>query len=228
MKLSVCILGKIEYQEALTIQEKLLKLRQEDKIEDIMLLLEHPPTLTMGLRTNHANIIVPVEALEMQGVNVYQVNRGGDITYHGPGQIVGYPIINLKNQERDINKFFFKIEETFIQLLRNEYQIIANRISKYPGVWIDNEKITAIGVAFKKWVSMHGFAFNVNTDLNHFKWINPCGITDKGITSLQKIFACPQDLQRVNEEIIEYFCKVFAFEPEIIDKQILEEIIGRD
>lgn len=228
MKLLVAILGKMDYKEALSIQERLLKLRQQGLIEDTLLLLEHPPVLTMGVRSNRANILTPEEVLKAQGVNIYEVNRGGDVTYHGPGQIVGYPILDLNKHGRDIPDFFRKIEETFIQLLKEEYGITAGRNSKYPGVWVGDEKITAIGCAVKRWVTMHGFAFNVNTQLEHFLWINPCGITDKGVTSLQKILGYPQDLNKVNEQVARYLCKIFNLQPKIIDKQKLYQITGRD
>ncbi|MFZ5752723.1 MAG: lipoyl(octanoyl) transferase LipB [Bacillota bacterium] len=228
MKLLVALLGKMDYKEALSIQEHLLKLRQQDLIEDTLLLLEHPPVLTMGVRGSRSNIIIPEEVLKAQGVNIYQVNRGGDVTYHGPGQIVGYPILDLNKHGRDIPDFFRKIEETFIQLLKEEYGITAGRNSKYPGVWVGEEKITAIGCAVKRWVTMHGFAFNVNTQLEHFRWINPCGITDRGVTSLQKILGYPEELQKVNEQVVRYFCKIFNVQPEIIDKQKLYQITGRE
>jgi len=228
MKLLISKLGMIDYQEALKIQEKLLKLRQENKIKDTMLLLEHPPTLTLGVRANYHNILTPQEVLKTQGVNIYKVNRGGDITYHGPGQIVGYPILNLNYHGRDISIFFNKIEETFIKLLKYKFGITACTIPKCPGVWINNEKITAIGVAFKKWVSMHGFAFNVNTNLEHFNWINPCGFTDKGVTSLEKLLGSTIDLKVVNNYIIEYFSKEFNLEPEILTKQDLLAMMGRE
>ncbi len=228
MKLLVVILGKMDYKEALSIQEQLVKLRQQGVIEDTMLLLEHPPVLTMGVRSNRSNIIAPEEVLKAYGVSLYQVNRGGDVTYHGPGQIVGYPILDLNKHGRDIPDFFRKVEETFIQLLQEEYGITAGRNSQYPGVWVGDEKITAIGCAVKRWVTMHGFAFNVNTQLEHFQWINPCGITDKGVTSLQKILGYPQDLDKVNGQVVKYFCNIFNLQPEIIDKEILYQITGRD
>jgi len=225
LKLLVSNLGRIDYEEALNLQKKLLVLRQHSEIEDIMLLLEHPPTLTLGVRANYFNIITPVEQLQQQGVKIYKVNRGGDVTYHGPGQIVGYPIINLNKHGKDVRLFLNKIEETFIQLLKCEYGITAARIKEYPGVWVDDAKITAIGVAIKRWVSMHGFAFNVNTNLEHFKWITPCGITGKGVTSLGKILGAQQDYNKANEMVIKYFSKVFNFEPEIIERHKLSEII---
>lgn len=223
MKLNVVRLGKMNYKEALDIQERLLSLRQQNGVEDTLLLVEHPPVLTIGRRGKQSNIIVPPELLNSSGICVYEVSRGGDVTYHGPGQIVGYPIVDLNNHGKDIKEFVWKIEEIFIRLLENEYKIRAHREEKvYTGVWVGNEKITAIGIAVKRWVTMHGFAFNVNTNLDHFKWIIPCGITDKGVTSLQKLTGHLQDFDRLNELVIKYFCEVFGYQPEVKDvKELL-------
>ncbi|WP_003542371.1 lipoyl(octanoyl) transferase LipB [Desulfotomaculum nigrificans] len=226
MKLLVAILGEVDYQESLNMQEKLLQLRQQNKVPDIMLLLQHPPTLTLGTRENRCNIITPEAELQRQGVKIFKINRGGDVTYHGPGQIVGYPIMNLNGYGKSVRGYIHNIEETFIQLLKAEYDITATREDRYHGVWVGDEKITAIGCAVKRWVTMHGFAFNVNTNLNHFKWINPCGITDKGVTSLQKILGQPQDIQKVNHQVVSHFSRVFHCEPEIINQQQLHQIIG--
>lgn len=217
MKLQVALLGRMDYMKALEIQEKYMNLRIEDKVVDTLLLVEHAPVLTLGRRGKTSNILVPEETLKSQGVNIYEVSRGGDITYHGPGQVVGYPIIHLGSISKDIKKFVWNIEETFIQLLKCEYNISAHREDgKYTGVWVGNEKITAIGIHVKHWVTMHGFAFNVNTRLEHFNWINPCGITDKGVTSLQKILGQPMNFDYLNALVIKYFSKAFKYEPQII------------
>lgn len=215
--------GRIDYAEALKVQEKLLLLRQRGKIGDMLLLLEHPPVLTIGRRGSPANICLSREELETKGVAVYDASRGGDVTYHGPGQIVGYPVMDLNGHGRDIRKFVWKIEEVFIRLLKEEYGIEAGRDEgKYTGVWVGDEKVTAIGIAVKRWVTMHGFAFNVNTDLEHFKWIVPCGITDRGVTSLQKLLGRPVDFKDANEKTAAYFCEVFGLEPQTVS---MEEII---
>ena len=144
---------------------------------------------------------------------MYEVSRGGDVTYHGPGQIVGYPVIDLKNLGRGIKDFVVAIEEVFIQLLNNEFNIPAEREEgKYTGIWIGSSKITAIGIAIKKWVSMHGFAFNINTNLDHFKWIVPCGITDREVTSLDKLTGQHNDYELLRKMTAEYFVKVFGYE----------------
>jgi lipoyl(octanoyl) transferase len=210
VKLNILQPGRLDYKEALDLQEKMMLLRQQNEIPDTLILLEHPPVLTLGRRGEYENILLSKDVLEAQGVKIYEVSRGGDVTYHGPGQIVGYPIMDLSPMGKDIKEYVYKIEEVFIRLLLNEFGIKADRDEKkYTGVWVGNEKITAIGVAVKRWVTMHGFAFNVNTDLSHFHWINPCGITDKGVTSVQKLLGKEMDFAKMNELVIKYFCEVF-------------------
>lgn len=229
MKINIVRLGLMDYGEALRIQEKLLALRQEGKIGDTFLLVEHPPVLTLGRRGEYSHILMSRQLLEADGVSIYEVNRGGDVTYHGPGQIVGYPIMDLTDQDRDLKKFVWNIEEVFIRLLKQEYGITADRDeNKYTGVWVGNEKITAIGIAVKRWVTMHGFAFNVNTRLEHFKWIVPCGLTDRGVTSLQKLIGHPMDFDRLNDLVVNYFCRVFNMEPVAISLDELYGIVGRE
>lgn len=228
MKIQVVFPGRIDYQEALDIQEKLLGLRQQGEIGDVLLFLEHPPVLTVGRRGKDSNILLTKQLLEADGISVYYVSRGGDVTYHGPGQIVGYPIMDLNNHGKDIHAFVWRVEEVIVRLLKDEYGITAGRDDKYTGVWVGNEKITAIGFAVKRWVTMHGFAFNVNTQLEHFKWINPCGIIDKGVTSLQKLLGRPLDFDKMNRQALDYFCRVFDLEPEIIDKKELYRMTGRE
>lgn len=210
MKLEIHQPGRLDYKEALELQESLQLLRQHNEIPDTLVLLEHPPVLTLGRRGEYENILMSKELLEAQGVKIYEVSRGGDVTYHGPGQIVGYPIMDLTGMNRDVKEFVYNIEEVFILLLLKEFGIKAERDEKkYTGVWVGNEKITAIGISVKRWITMHGFAFNVNTDLRHFNWINPCGITDKGVTSLEKLLGKELDFAKMNELVIEYFCEVF-------------------
>ena len=218
MQLNILMPGSLDYKEALDLQERLLLLRQQNEIEDTLILLEHPPVLTLGRRGEYGNILLPLNVLESQGVKVYEVSRGGDVTYHGPGQIVGYPIMDLCNRGKDIKEYVYNVEEVVIRLLLNEFSIHSHREEKkYTGVWVGDEKITAIGIAVKKWVTMHGFAFNVNTDLSHFKWITPCGITDKSVTSVQKILGKEIDLYMMYELVIKYFGEVFQAQCELKD-----------
>ncbi|HGJ63988.1 TPA: lipoyl(octanoyl) transferase, partial [bacterium] len=151
----------------------------------------------------------PKPILDKFGISVYEIERGGDVTYHGPGQITGYPIIDLRNYKKDVHWYLRQLEEVIITVLA-EYNIIGKRVKDYTGVWVENEKIAAIGVAVKKWVTYHGFAFNVNPDLSHFKLINPCGITDKEVTSLEKIISCNISIEEVEDKIISAFKEVFS------------------
>lgn len=218
MKLNVALMGRVDYTKALDIQERLLDLRQRNETGDTLLLLEHPPVITLGRRGAYTNILLSREELKAMGVGIHETGRGGDVTYHGPGQIVGYPIMDLRNYRRDVKGFVEKLEEVFIRLLRDEFNITARRDEKkYTGVWVGDEKITAIGMSVKRWVTMHGFAFNVNTELSHFQWINPCGITDRGVTSLEKLTGAPQELSRLNALVRDYFCRVFGAEYELVN-----------
>ncbi|MGF7186321.1 lipoyl(octanoyl) transferase [Desulfitispora alkaliphila] len=226
MGISVSILGTVEYKSGSSLQKKLVELRQQGGVQDIMVLLEHPPTLTFGKRENYNNIIVSIEELERMGVDLCKSNRGGDITYHGPGQVVGYPIIDLRNHGNSVKEYVNKLEQVFINLLNEEYQLAATRVDKYRGVWLGDEKIVAIGCSVKRGVTMHGFAFNVNTNLGHYKLINPCGITDKGVTSLEKITGKQYDMQVVNELVIKHFCKVFNVKSEIIEPSELKRLVA--
>lgn len=223
MKLNIVCLGLIDYKEALDIQEALLT-RCKNGADDTLLLLEHPPVLTMGVRAEASNIYLTQEQLDENNVKVYPVNRGGDVTYHGPGQIVGYPIFNLQRHGKDIKDFVKKIQDVFIHLLQKEFAITAHsEKDKYTGVWVGNDKITAIGIAVRHWVSMHGFAFNVNTDLSHFLWINPCGLTGRGVTSLQKLTGHKQDMDCLNQLTAKYFCEAFGMEGQVCS---LKSLIG--
>jgi lipoyl(octanoyl) transferase len=212
MKLKVLFLGRCDYQKALDIQKDLLAKRQQGEIEDILILVEHPPVITLGINAEEENIISSDEFLSEYGISIHKINRGGDVTYHGPGQIVGYPIINIKEKRLGVKDFVRKIEEVFIELLNNKYNISAARDPEHTGVWVGNDKITAIGIAVKRYVTMHGFAFNVNTNLEHFKWIVPCGISDRGVTSVERLIGSPVDFDNENKSVIEYFCKIFNYD----------------
>jgi lipoyl(octanoyl) transferase len=213
MQLNIVKLGKIEYDEAFKLQQEIVKLRQENKIADTLILLEHFPVITVGRSGDNDNIIVSEEFLKDNNVNLHYVNRGGDVTYHGPGQIVGYPIIDLNNHGKDLKLYVHKIEEVIIRLLKEEFNIHAyTKDMKYTGVWVYDNKITAIGVLMKRWVTMHGFAFNVNTNLDHFKWIIPCGIQDKGVVSLKALLGKELDLNIMNDLVVKYFSDVFGYE----------------
>lgn len=204
-------LGKTAYGEALAFQWEMLEKRQHHMIRDTLILTEHPAVITLGIRGRREHILLSPEELEQNGVELFEINRGGDVTYHGPGQIVGYPVFHLDFIGKNIRKFVWMIEEVFLRLLDREFGIQAHREEGiHTGIWVNNEKITAIGIAVKRWVTMHGFAFNVGTDLSHFNWIFPCGIPDRGVTSLEKLMDQPMDFFEVNRMVEFYFQEVFG------------------
>lgn len=210
-KLNYINVDLIDYQQAWDLQKITLEKRKNNEIDDVLYLLEHPNTYTLGKITDKKNLISSEEFLKENKIQVYEIDRGGDITYHGPGQIVGYPIIDLKSWKKDTHKYLRALEEVLI-LTCNEYGINAMRNPAYTGVWIDNRKIAAIGIKISHWITMHGFAFNVNTDLNLFNGIIPCGIVDKEVTSLQKELKREINIDEVKEKIVENFRNVFDYD----------------
>jgi len=212
-RLQVINLGRKDYYEIYQYQLELQEKRYNGQIEDTLLLVEHPPVFTIGKSGSRENILIGQDILKKEGISIYQIERGGDVTYHGPGQIVGYPIINLNEHRRDIHWLINSYEEVFIRLLKKEFQITARRIPGLTGVWIENRKITAIGVAVKRWVTYHGFAFNVDPELKHFGYIIPCGITDKGVTSLkQEKPGLSLTIEEIINRLVYYFLEVFGME----------------
>jgi len=197
------------YQPALELQEKIHSLRKQNKIEDCLLLLEHPPTITIGKNGDVQNVLFSKKMLQQLGVQIHQIGRGGDVTYHGPGQLVGYPILDIRSYSKGVKEFIHTIEEVFIHWLQDQYHIDARHDSQYTGVWVGDQKITAIGFQISRFITMHGFAFNLNTDLNHFKWINPCGIVDKGVTSLKQLTGEEQSRDIVEKNIIRWIEELF-------------------
>lgn len=203
--------GVVEYEEAWNFQKELFQKRVCKEVNDTIILLEHPHVITIGKNGNMDNLLTDDETLRRKGIKTYKIERGGDITYHGYGQIVGYIIMSLDKFGRDIHTFVSKIEELFITLLKNEYNINAEVDKQYPGVWVNNRKIVAVGFSVKKWTTYHGFAFNVNTDLTYFNLINPCGIKDRGVTSLEEILGEKVEISLVQQKIMEYFQKVYDY-----------------
>lgn len=212
--LSIHDLGLIAYPDALALQRRLLKQRQAGSIPDTLLLLEHPPVITMGRSAIEADILATPAQLAAAGASVEYIERGGETTYHGPGQLVGYVILDLRRHLRSLKRFVHLLEEVFINVLQDHYHITADRDEEHRGVWVNDEKITAVGIAVQQRVTFHGFAFNVNTDLSHFAWIVPCGITDRGQTSLEKLTGRTQDMGRVKKEIGQALAHVFGYQPD--------------
>jgi len=212
MELNIVDLGKRGYSKTLETQRELQQLRIDEKIGDTLLLVEHDAVLTMGTRGKDSNVIASKEMLSKMRIDIAWVERGGDVTYHGPGQIVGYPIINLENFDKDIRAYITRIQDVITNVLEKNFEISASkRTGEETGVWIGNEKISAIGISIKKWITMHGFAFNVNTNLSHFDLIVPCGLTGTGVTSIEKIIGKKADYEFVKEEIIKEFAGVFGY-----------------
>jgi len=208
--LKYCDLGIVDYKEAWNLQKEIFSQRVSGKIEDVLLLLEHPNTYTLGKTADKQNLKGSVEYLSENHISVYDIDRGGDITYHGPGQLVGYPIIDLNNWYKDSHKYLRGLEETIIRTC-SDYSLTCERNPKFTGVWIDDKKIAAIGIKISRWVTMHGFAFNVNTDLRLFNGIIPCGIRDKKVTSLKKELKKEINIQEVKEILIKNFKEVFSY-----------------
>src|SRR5690606_13718233 len=208
--LTYCNLGLIDYKEAWDLQKFLFDKRVKNEISDVLLLLEHNHTYTLGKVAERSNLISNQEFLKKNNISVYDIDRGGDITYHGPGQIVGYPIINLTNWKQDTHKYLRSLEEVIIKVCR-EYGLTGKRVQKFTGVWIDERKICAIGIKVSRWITMHGFAFNVNTDLKLFNGIIPCGISDKEVTSLNRELKIEVSLAEVKEKIIHHFVNEFNY-----------------
>ena len=204
-------LGLVDYAGGLRLQRERVAARKAGVIPDTLLLLEHPHVYTLGRNAKKDNILLSVEQLTTRGAQVFEIDRGGDVTYHGPGQLVGYPIFDLTQHRRDIAWYMRSLEEVLIAVAR-DYGIEAERLSGAPGVWVGNEKLAAMGVHISRWVTSHGFAFNVNTDLRYFDWIVPCGLHDKGVTSLQKLLGRRVDIDEVAEKAMQYFGEVFEME----------------
>jgi lipoyl(octanoyl) transferase len=207
-------LGIVPYADALALQRSLVEDRRAGRVGDLLLLVEHPHVITLGVRGDggRSHILAPDETLRARGVEVHEARRGGDITYHGPGQIVGYPIIDLKPDRCDVHRYVRDLEEVLIRAAA-DYGVQAGRLAGLTGVWAGaglNEKLAAIGVRISRWVTSHGFAFNVTTDLAYFNLIIPCGIADRGVTSLARLLGRQVGLGEVEDRIVARFHEVFS------------------
>ncbi len=198
-------LGSMDYLAALALQENLVELKQRESAADILLFVEHPHVYTLGRGGDESNV------LSAQAVPVYRTSRGGDVTYHGPGQLVVYPIIDLRSKLRkDVHRYVRNLEQTAIQTLA-DYGIATTRRPPYTGIWIDNRKIAAIGVAVRRCITCHGIALNVNTDLSYFKRIIPCGLTWAEVTSMAEELGAEQSLSDVRKRFLHHFAEIFGY-----------------
>ena len=205
----------VGYDEALAMQRALVEERRADRVPDLLLLLQHPPVITLGVRGDggRANIVAADDRLRALGITIHETGRGGDVTYHGPGQIVGYPILDLRPDRCDVHRYVRDVEEVMIRVCA-DYGVMAGRIKGLTGAWIGADKIGAdkigaIGVRISRWITSHGFAFNVNTNLDHFRLIVPCGIVDRGVTSLERATGTRIPIDDVEDAIIRRFAETF-------------------
>jgi lipoyl(octanoyl) transferase len=206
--------GRVDYAEGLRLQRELVAQRKGEAIPDTLLLLEHPHVYTLGRNAKREHLLISNRQLAQLGAELFETDRGGDITYHGPGQLVGYPIFNLAKHRRDIAWFMRSLEEVFLGVAR-DFGVEAGRLAGAPGVWVGNDKLVAMGVHVSRWVTSHGFAFNVSTDLRYFDWIVPCGLRGKGVTSLEKLLGRPVAMEAAIARVVEHVGRVFEFEIEV-------------
>ncbi len=206
-------LGSVDYAEAHRLQKELQAKRIAGEIGDTVLLLEHPAVLTLGRAAKEQHVIAPREMLGAWGISVHEVGRGGDVTYHGPGQLVAYPIIDLSPNRRDVRKYMWSLEETMIRTCA-DFGLSATRVEGLNGAWIDDRKVGAVGVRISRWVTMHGLALNANTDLTHFDLIVPCGIRDKAVTSLSAELGRTVDVADVIDPLARHFAELYDTEIE--------------
>jgi lipoyl(octanoyl) transferase len=218
--LEVRHLGTVPYERAVEVQRALVEERRVGRVPDLLLLLEHPHVITLGARLEAArgHLIASPETLAARGVVVHESGRGGDITYHGPGQIVGYPIMDLRPDRCDVHRYVRDLEEVMIRSA-GDFGLNANRVEGLSGAWLGADKLGAIGVRISRWITSHGFAFNVSTDLDFFGLIVPCGITSGGVTSLSRATGRPVDMASAESSLVRHFGEVF-------ERTVVESVIA--
>jgi lipoyl(octanoyl) transferase len=200
--------GRLSYAQGLELQAQLVADRQAERIVDVLLLLEHDPVFTLGRNAREQNLLVREALLKARGYDVFETGRGGDVTYHGPGQVVGYPIISLAPDRQDVHRYVRELEEVMIRTCR-DFGIDAERVAGLTGCWVGRDKIGAIGVRISRWVTSHGFAFNVVNDLAPYSLIVPCGISDRGVTTVQQLLGRPVPLVDAQASLARNFAEVF-------------------
>jgi len=205
-------LGRVAYHDGLRLQDERVDAVKRGAAHDALFLLEHDPVITLGRNAKAENIVTPPETLAGMGIQVADCGRGGDVTYHGPGQLVGYPILNLAPDRKDVGKYVRNLEEAIIRTLA-DYGLESERIKGLTGVWVGREKVAAIGVRISRWVTSHGFALNIAPDLSHFETIIPCGIRTHGVTSLERLLPETPALPEVAGRFADHFGKLFGRTP---------------
>lgn len=207
-------LGRIAYAEAHALQERLVEARKAGAVGDTLLLLEHPNVITLGRGAKREHVLFSGDQLAQGGYDVHETGRGGDVTFHGPGQLVAYPIVDLKPDRQDVRRYVRDLEETMLRVCA-DYDLPARRIDGLNGAWIGERKVGAVGVRISQWVTMHGFALNVNTELTSFSAIVPCGIADRGVTSLARELARPLAMAQVEERALHHLAALLEAEPSL-------------
>lgn len=202
-------LGQEPYERAWNLQHALVKARQEGRLDDILVLLEHDPVITLGRTGDPRHVLASAEELQRAGIRVQRIERGGDVTYHGPGQLVGYPVLSLEAHHLGVSDYMHALEEVLIRTL-GDFGLPAQRQAGIIGVWIGPAKVAALGARVERGVTYHGFALNVNTNLDHFALIVPCGLLGRPVTSMQRELGAPVDMQRVRERVTWNWTQVFA------------------
>ncbi len=219
--LAILDAGHMRYADALVLQQRLVDARKRGEGSDTLLFLEHPHVVTMGRNGSAAHLLASADILARTGIDYFETNRGGDVTYHGPGQLVGYPILDLREWRRDVHAYFQGVEQALINAL-DMFGVTAVRIPQrgYEGVWVKGEKIAAIGIHISRWITSHGFALNVDTDLSYFKYIVPCGLT-KPVTSLRKL-GSTASREEVRSAVAASFAQVFQYDV-VTAQQLMQE-----
>ncbi len=219
--LEVMDLGRMRYSDAFAMQQHLVEQRKQGEGVDTLLFVEHPHVVTIGRNAKPQHVLASEEILARTGIELFETDRGGDVTYHGPGQIVGYPIVDLREWRRDVRAYFKGVEQSLIDALA-AFGIAAERVPEpgYEGVWVDGAKIAAIGIHISRWITSHGFAVNVDTDLSYFKYIVPCGLT-KPVCSLRSL-GCGAEREEVQQAIAASFANVFDYHP-VMAHQVFQE-----
>jgi lipoyl(octanoyl) transferase len=222
-------LGTVEYEDGLDMQKLVAEARGKDLIPDTLLLLEHPRVITLGRGAKEENLLGTREELRERGYEIYETNRGGDVTYHGPGQIVGYPILDLKPDRKDVRKYVTALEELMIRVAA-DYGIKAERVAGRTGIWTPQGKLGAIGVHISRWITTHGFAFNVTTELSDFGAIIPCGISDAGVTSLSQLLGRALPLAEVEDRFIAHAAQIWDSDASLVEPalQTVSAVLTRD